>query len=229
MSALSVSGSGITVTLAGALTLNGQLFLGQGTLTTNNFNVTSATFFTGSGTRVLNMGSSAFTITNNTWDSTPSAGFTINPGTSSITFNTNGISKILVGGGLTYYNIIHGPAGAGGLSTLTITGANTFNDITTNNRPCTIVFPAGLTQTLANFTLSGTAGNLVTIQSSVSGTQFTLSKSSGAVNVDYMAIKDSNVTGGAVFTANNSVNNGNNTGWLGFPLLSGGNMLMMFN
>jgi hypothetical protein len=227
-SALDINASGASATLAGALTLNGRLFLGQGTFTTAGFNVTTGSFLSTSGlTRSVNMGATAWVITANSWEAT-STGMTFNAGTSSIRFNSSGTSKSFLGGGLTYYNLIHDSAGAGGLNTLTITGANTFNDITTNVRPSTFVFPAGVTQTLANFTLSGTAGNLVTIQSSVSGTQFTLSKSSGAVNVDYMSIKDSNATGGAVFTANNSVNGGNNTGWLGFPVLDTGNMFMMF-
>jgi hypothetical protein len=228
-SALDINASGITATLADALTISGQLNLGQGTFTTANFNVTAGSFVSSSPLiRTLNMGSSAWVITSNTWNTSISTNMTLNAGTSSIRFNSSGVSKSFQGGGLSYYNLIHDSAGGGGLQTLTITGANTFNDITTNVRPSTIVFPASVTQTLANFTLSGTAGNLVTIQSSTSGTQFTLSKASGSVTVDYLSIKDSNATGGAVFTANNSVNGGNNTGWLGFAILANGNMLLMF-
>ena len=231
ISSFSINAAGITVTLADALNVSSQFNLGQGTFNTANFNVTAGTFVSSSPlTRTLNMGSSAWFITANSWNTSISTNMTLNAGTSSIRFNSGGTSKSFQGGGLTYYNLIHDSGGVGGLNTLTITGANTFNDITAVVRPCTFVFPAGVTQTLANFTLSGTAGNLVTIQSSTPGTQFTLSKSSGAVNVDYMSIKDSNATGGAVFTATNSVNGGNNTGWLGFPLLStgNGNMLLMF-
>jgi hypothetical protein len=78
---------------------------------------------------------------------------------------------------------------------------------------------------VSNFSLAGTAGNLVTINSSTPGTQFTLSKSSGTVNAQFLAIQDSNATGGAIWNALFSTNLGNNTGWI-FP---GGNMFLMFN
>lgn len=79
----------------------------------------------------------------------------------------------------------------------------------------TITFTAGTTTTVTDFTLSGTVGNLVTLNSSSPGTQFTLSKSSGTVTASYMQIQDSNATGGAAWNANDGtdVNLGNNTGW----------------
>jgi len=67
---------------------------------------------------------------------------------------------------------------------------------------------------VTNFNVSGTAGNLVTLQSTTSGTQFTLSKASGTVSRDYLSIKDSNATGGATWYAGaNSTNVSNNSGW----------------
>jgi flagellar hook assembly protein FlgD len=79
----------------------------------------------------------------------------------------------------------------------------------------TITFTAGTTTTVTNFNLDGTAGNLVTINSSVPGTQFTLYKASGTVNSSYLLIQDSNATGNAMWNANDgtNVNSGNNTGW----------------
>lgn len=79
----------------------------------------------------------------------------------------------------------------------------------------TITFAAGSTTTVTAFTLSGSAGNLVTINSSVPGTQFTLVKTSGTVTANYLQIQDSNATGGAIWDASNgtNVNLGNNSGW----------------
>jgi hypothetical protein len=106
----------------------------------------------------------------------------------------------------------------GGAGTLTITGANTFNDIANTNATASqITFPASTTTTVNNFTLSGSSGNLVSIRSSSLGTRFTLSKSSGTVNVSYLDIRDSNATGGATWRAlatNGNVDSGNNLGWL---------------
>jgi hypothetical protein len=79
----------------------------------------------------------------------------------------------------------------------------------------TIIFEAGSTTTVTNFTFSGTAGNIVTIKSSSPGTQFTLTKASGTVTASYVSIRDSNATGGAYWdaTSNTNFNFGNNTGW----------------
>jgi hypothetical protein len=76
-----------------------------------------------------------------------------------------------------------------------------------------VIFTAGTTTTVTDFTLSGTAGDLVSISSSSPGTQFTLSKASGAVVVNYLSIQDSNATGGATWSALNSSNVSNNSGW----------------
>ena len=79
----------------------------------------------------------------------------------------------------------------------------------------TITFEAGSTTTVTDFTLQGEAGQLVTINSSIPGTQFILYKSSGNVSTDYLSIQDSNATGGASWYAGaNSVDVSNNDGWI---------------
>jgi hypothetical protein len=82
----------------------------------------------------------------------------------------------------------------------------------------TITFEAGSVTTVTDFTLAGTDGDLVTINSTIPGTQFTLSKASGTVTANYLRIQDSNATGGAYWDALNgtNINAGNNTGW-NFP------------
>ena len=76
-------------------------------------------------------------------------------------------------------------------------------------------FTAGSTQTVTGFTLSGTLGNLVTINSTTPGTQFNLSRAFGTVSVAYLNIQDSNATGGASWYADTtSFNVSNNTGWI---------------
>jgi hypothetical protein len=117
-------------------------------------------------------------------------------------------AKTFGGGGGSYGTLVQAGTGI-----LTISGSNTFTDIQATTIPSTITFTAGSTQTLSNFTLSGTAGNLVTINSTVSGTQFNLSKSSGTVTVNYLSIRDSNVTGGAYWGTTTSNFITNNTGW----------------
>ncbi len=78
-----------------------------------------------------------------------------------------------------------------------------------------INFEAGSTTTVTDFTPAGEAGALVTLKSTVNGTRFTLTKSSGTVTANYLAIQDSNATGGAYWDATNgtNVNLGNDIGW----------------
>jgi hypothetical protein len=93
----------------------------------------------------------------------------------------------------------------------------------------TIIFEAGSTTTVTNFTMSGVSGNLATIKSSVTGTQFTLTKATGTVTANYLAIQDSNATGGAYWDATNgtNLNLGNNTGW-NFPYIPVSYQFFMF-
>ena len=227
------AGTGITVDLADDFNCSGVFGFNEGTFTTNNFNVDASRFFWGAvysvNSTTINMGSSTFTINDifgQGWTilyNTSPSEVTVNAGTSTISFNNTAASSILLydgaisSSGKTYYNLeINGTAD------VTIYGNNTFNTISNSTQPITINFAAGLTQTVTNFNVSGTAGNLVTLQSTTSGTQFTLSKASGTVSRDYLSIKDSAATGGATWNAGaNSTNVSNNTGWT-FPAPSAG-------
>ena len=94
--------------------------------------------------------------------------------------------------------------------------ARSFPATNTQNAPTTgtfgIVFEAGTTQILNNFTASGTITSGTTLTSTVPGTQFTLLKTTGTVNSNYLTIQDSNVSA-AFFANTNSTDAGNNTGW----------------
>ena len=78
----------------------------------------------------------------------------------------------------------------------------------------TVQLKASVTSTVGALATSGT--NQKFLQSTLAGTQATLSQASGTVSVGYLTIKDINATGGATFnayTVNNNVNAGNNLGW----------------
>ena len=72
----------------------------------------------------------------------------------------------------------------------------------------------GTTQTInGTFHADGTCAALINIQSSISGSLANISHPPAAVNISYVVLKDINATGGATFTAANSNDLGNNTGW----------------
>jgi hypothetical protein len=150
---------------------------------------------------------------------------TAGTGTGTITF-TNAGTKTFAGGGSTW-NCTVNNAGAGAL---TVSGSNTITTLSNTVQPTAFVFTSSTTQTVTNFNVSGTPGNLVTITASTPGTRATLSKASGTVSVSHCSIKDSNATGGAVwqaFTTNGNVNGGNNLGWL-FALSAGAGSFIAF-
>jgi hypothetical protein len=138
---------------------------------------------------------------------------------------TAATAKTFVGGGSTFNCTLN----QGGAGALTITGSNTFSNITNTIQPASILFTAATTSTFTNFNLSGTSGNLITI-GSVTAASHTLSKASGTVSADYLSISRSTATGGATWNATNSTDGGNNSGWIftAPPSTATGNFLVFF-
>ena len=228
---LNFNGVGGTFVLQDALTVSGatsDVFLTNGTLDLNGKTFTVATIFqTNSGTKNLTFNGGtlvcplALPISFNNAQPT---NFTTTAGTGTgVISMTAAAAKTFVGGGSTYNCTLN----QGGAGALTITGSNTFNDITNTTQPASILFTAGTTSTFSNFSLSGTAGNLITI-GSVTAATHTLSKASGTVNADYLSISRSTATGGAGWYARaNSTDGGNNSGWI-FTAPPSSNFLMFF-
>jgi len=189
---------------------NGTLDLNGKTLTTGTFTTNAGTkdlTFNG-GTRVCVIGSIGGGV--NAFNNANPTGFTTTAGTGVGAISlTGGATKTFVGGG-SIFNCTINNAGSGAL---TISGANTFSNITNTVQPATVLFTSATTNTFAAFSLSGTAGNLVTI-GSTSASSHTLSKASGTVSANYLSISYSTATGGATWNAANSVDGGNNSGWI---------------
>jgi len=192
-----------TTTLGDALTTSGTTTITAGTLNLATFTMTTTTVSSSSSSARSITGAGTLAVTGS-WSISDGTNFTGNNYTINM---TSASGKTFGGGGGSYGNLVQAGAGA-----LTISGSNQLNNISANTRPSTISFTAGTTQTLTNFTASGTLGSLVTINSVTVGTKFNLLKTSGTVNVSYLNITDSNVS--AAFFANiNSTNSGNNIGW----------------
>ena len=97
----------------------------------------------------------------------------------------------------------------------TISGSTTFNNFTkTTSSADTLTFTASSTQTIAGaLTLQGTSGNLLTLVSTSTGTRWNIVNAGDAESVSYVDVQDSNNTGPTI-SATDSVNSGNNIGWL---------------
>lgn len=235
----SAVGSGVIVdTLTGTVTLNGDynstgnygdFTLTSGTFDLNGYNFTASDFVFGTGsglTRSLNIPSGSVFSCGNDWN-IGAAGTTTVTGTGTIRM-TRATAKTFTPNSVSYSNITIDQGGAG---TLTFAAAVTFANITNSygaTGATAINFTAGTTNTFTNWNASGTAGKLLTVTSATAATH-TLSKSSGTVNAEYLNLSYSTATGGATWNALNSVDSGNNTGWIitAAPP-SSGNFLMFF-
>jgi hypothetical protein len=149
-------------------------------------------------------------------------GFTTTAGTGTGKISlTSASAKTFVGAGSTFNCTLN----QGGAGALTITGANTFADITkTLAGAATINFPIGITTTVAAFTGAGSAGNLLTLNSSTSGTVATIALTGGGsvTAPNYLNVQDLSFTPFATdgslpyawYAGANSTNSGNNSGIL---------------
>jgi hypothetical protein len=105
-----------------------------------------------------------------------------------------------------------------------INGNNIFDTLYCNNPGQFIILEYGKTQTIVDTIIGGgTCAGLTSLKSSMAGSQATISKASGNVTMDYLLMQDIDGTGGANFTANNSVVVSNVTGWT-IPATSGQNL-----
>jgi hypothetical protein len=204
----------------------------RGTFDANGFNVTltdaagGVRADSGTATRAIVIGSGTWTISGTAPWTVTSSGMTTT-GTGTIALNSAS-SKTFAGGGGDYSGITVANAGAGAL---VVTGSNTFGTLSNTVQPTTFSFTSGTTQTIANWSVSGTAGNLVTIQSATAASH-TLFKSTGTVSADYLTISRSTATssGATWYAGANSTNGGNNSGWVFTAPPAGtsdGNFLML--
>jgi hypothetical protein len=134
-------------------------------------------------------------------------------GTGNLTFAGQSSTQAITSAAITFTQpiTVNAPAGIFELQdALTQNAARAFT--LTNG---TVKLKAGVTSTVGVFATSGT--NQKYLQSTLAGTQATLSQASGTVNASNLTIKDINATGGATWNAlwaNNNVDEGNNSGWI---------------
>jgi len=158
------------------------------------------------------------TGTGTAWNMASTTGATLIATNSNINLTNNTTtSRGFSGGGLTYGNLDIG--GVSSTSTTVFSGNNTFVGALTSSKTVahTLSF-FGTTTTLDAFTVTGTAGNVVTITSSTAA-QHNLILTTGLVDtVDYLDISYSNASPAVNtwYPGLNSINSGNNNGWM-FP------------
>lgn len=220
--AITITSPGGSYTLTGDFSSNSGTFtLTSGSLDAATYNVSLPAFnSSNSNVRSLSLGTGTWTITSSStpWNITTSTNMTLDAGTSTINFTYSGAgARTFAGGGLTYYNI---NIASGATSDFTFTGSNTFNDLTsTKTNAHNVKFTAGTTNTFANFNLSGAGPSALVTITSATAASHTLAKSGGGtIEINYANISWSTATPGSTWTALNSTDSGNNSGWTIVPI-----------
>jgi len=215
---LNTAGGGLTFQDAFSCTSN--IGFNAGTLDGNGFNVTLAYFsssYNGSAARTLTLGGGLWTMTGTSgWNISSATSMTFSAGASDILLSSNSTSARTFSSpslvSFTYNKLTIG--GDTATSTTTIDGNSTFSELaSTKTVAHSVLFTAGNTTTVADFTITGTVGNIVTIGSSTAATHTLVKTGGGTVTVDYASISYSNATPGATWYATNSIDGGNNSGW----------------
>ena len=225
-----------TIQLSGALTSTGAITLSGagtgGTFNTNNNNITATSVsISTSVTRTYNLGSSTITLTGTgtVWDAATVTGLTFNAGTSDIVLSNNTTTaRTFAGGGLTYNKLTLG--GNTGSNSTTISGSNTFAELaSTKTVAHGVLFVPGTTTNVANWTINGTSGNLVSIGRSSTATPAPVLNytGTGIEALNFMSISFSTATPANTWYAANSTDGGNNSGWI-FGSPPNGNFFMLF-
>lgn len=184
---ISLQSVGGTLNLADALTSSNSIVITHGRFNTNNYTVSCTSINSSTSTaREIYLGSSLITLTASLALST-STNLLFDAGSSTINAGTS-----VQGRNHTFNNVVL-------RSNTTINGNNIFNTLSNSTQPLLITWPAGTENTINNFNISGTAGNLVSNVSSIPGVRYTLKKGTvwevGANSVDYGNNETLNLTG----------------------------------
>jgi hypothetical protein len=220
-----------SLTLQDAFSISRTLTLTSGTFDANNYNVTLTLGFgsSNSNVRTLAIGSGTWTSAGSSttaWTTSTSTNLTVT-GTGTISL-TNASAKTFDGGSASYSGITLNQGGAG---TLTISGNNTFANISNTYKAtgATNITLGTTTQTVGSFTASGEAGRVLTVQGTSSTVPATLVYT-GATKpttsaTDYLTLTFVRAYSLATtwYAGANSTNNGS-LGWLfsATPAVAGG-------
>jgi hypothetical protein len=182
-----------TVELADALSVSTLatigLFLRSGTFDAKTYNVTLNKYFSFSTetiTRTLKMGSGTWTLTGTgtVWDAVTTTNAAFYKGTANIVLSdTSTTARSFDGGDLSYNKLTIG--GTTGTSTLTITGNNQFTELASTKTVAHTIALGSTAQTFGKWTVTGTAGNVVTLTGT--GTSHVLAGAATS-GIDYLAM-----------------------------------------
>jgi hypothetical protein len=203
-----------TLQLGSALTSSTSLTVTRGTFDAVSYSVTAASFASNNpNTRTISMGSGLWTLsgTGTVWTTATTTGLTFNKDTADILLSSgSGTARSFIGGGLSMNKLTIG--GATGNGTTNLQAINVTELASTKPVAHIITITSATTNTIGTWSVTGTVGNVVTLNSNTAGTQRSIALTNVTSGIDYLAVQDIGVTVANLFYVGaNSTNNGNNT------------------
>jgi hypothetical protein len=210
---IGVDTPGGTFRLGDAFTSSNQITHTRGTFDAFNYNLTCTRFGqSGSGVRTITMGSGLWTLsgTSSVWTVSDTTNLTFNKDTADILASTTAsTARTFFGGSLSYNKLTIG--GSGGVSLFTISDPCSFTELASTKTTAHTVRLATDLGTIGTWSITGTAGNVVTVGSNTAGTRRTFNLTNVTSGIDYLAVQDIGITGGNKFyVGTNSIDSGNN-------------------
>jgi hypothetical protein len=238
---ITVDAPGGIFQLGDAFSSSNTITLTQGTFDANDYNLTCTRFSSGNtNIRTLTMGSGLWTLsgtgtgTSSVWNlGTNISNLTFYKDTANIFFSdTSTTAREFRGSslGLSYNKLTIG--GATGTSVTTITGSNSFTELASTK---TVAHTVRFNQnqgTIDTWSITGSAGNVVTVDSSAAGTRRTFNLTNVTSGIDYLNVKDIGVNQtDRFYVGTNSTDSGNNLNVIFTDppgIAATGNMFMLF-
>jgi hypothetical protein len=208
-----------TIVLGSSLT-SATIFFTSGSFNTNNQTV-NATAIAGSNsnTRTLTLGTSTLNLSGTLpWDFSATTGLTFSGASSTINLTNNSTSNRTVNAGTLTYGTIN-IGGATAISSTNFNGSSFTIGTLTSTKTVAHTIAIQNNFTVTNWNVTGTVGNVVTVQSSTANTQRTITYNGSQINLDYMSFRDiyffyplDAANPYRVYAGANSTNLGNNIG-----------------
>ncbi len=207
----------------------------RGTLNANNYSLTCATFTSStSNTRTLSMGSGLWTLSGagSVWGTSNTTGLTFNKDTADILLSnatTSGVT--FLGGGLSYNKLTIGSTI--GTSDIVFSGENSFTELASTRTVAYRIRFQTNQGTIGTWSITGTSGNVVTVNSAATGSRRTFTLSNVTSGIDYLSVRDiGELSGNKFYVGANSTDGGNNSNvyfTIAPSVVAVGNFLMFFN
>jgi hypothetical protein len=236
---ITVDTPGGTFQLGDAYSSSNTITHTRGTFDANNYNLTCTTFASSnSNTRTITMGSGLWTLsgTGIVWDTTGTTSLTFNKDTANILLSdTSSLERNFRGGGLSFNKLTIG--GATGASTTNLSQTvgsigTSFSELASTKTVAHTVVVGNNLGTIDTWSITGSAGNVVTVSSATAGTRRTFNLTNVTSDIDYLDVKDIGVNqANRFYVGANSTDSGNNLNviFTAAPNLATGNFFMLFH